>query len=42
MIDHWDAVREAHDTDDLAFGTVESWIAFVSLILLLSDERHIQ
>ena len=29
MIDNWEAVRKAHDTDDLCFGTVESWIAFV-------------
>ena len=29
MIDHWDAVRKAHDEDDLLFGTVESWIVYV-------------
>ncbi|THH28121.1 hypothetical protein EUX98_g6072 [Antrodiella citrinella] len=28
MIDNWEAVRKAHDEDDLCFGTVESWIAF--------------
>ena len=28
MIDHWDAVRKAHDEDDLLFGTVESWIVY--------------
>lgn len=31
MIDNWEDVRRAHETDDLAFGTVESWIAYVSL-----------
>jgi glycerol kinase len=31
MIDNWEDVRKAHETDDLAFGTVESWIAYVSL-----------
>jgi len=28
MIDNWEAVRKAHDADDLCFGTVESWIVF--------------
>ncbi|KAI0035310.1 glycerol kinase [Vararia minispora EC-137] len=28
MIDHHDNVRDAHDQDDLLFGTVESWIAY--------------
>lgn len=32
MIDHEPGVREAHDTDDLLFGTVESWIVYVSAI----------
>ena len=31
MIDNWEDVRKAHEADDLAFGTVESWIAYVSL-----------
>jgi glycerol kinase len=35
MIDNWEDVRRAHDADDLAFGTVESWIAYVSLELSL-------
>ena len=30
MIEHHDNVRKAHEEDDLAFGTVESWIAYVS------------
>jgi hypothetical protein len=34
MIDNWEGVRQAHEADDLAFGTVESWIAYVSLKLL--------
>ncbi|KAI0272316.1 glycerol kinase [Gloeopeniophorella convolvens] len=28
MIDNWEDVRTAHEADDLAFGTVESWIAY--------------
>ncbi|KAI0316013.1 glycerol kinase [Amylostereum chailletii] len=28
MIEHHENVRLAHDQDDLAFGTVESWIAY--------------
>lgn len=31
MIDHWEDVRKAHEEDDLAFGTIESWIAYVSV-----------
>jgi len=33
MIDHHDSVRDAHDQDDLLFGTVESWIAYVRIVL---------
>lgn len=29
MIDHYPDVAKAHDTDDLLFGTVESWVAYV-------------
>ncbi|KAI0279962.1 glycerol kinase [Russula aff. rugulosa BPL654] len=28
MIDNWEDIRRAHEADDLAFGTVESWIAY--------------
>ncbi|KAF9531703.1 hypothetical protein CPB83DRAFT_848581 [Crepidotus variabilis] len=28
MIDHYPEVSEAHDADDLLFGTVESWLAY--------------
>ena len=31
MIDNWEDVHKAHEADDLAFGTIESWIAYVSL-----------
>jgi hypothetical protein len=34
MIDNWEDVHKAHETDDLAFGTIESWIAYVSLLQL--------
>lgn len=37
MIDHHDEVRQAHDEDDLLFGTVESWIAYVRSVPLSSD-----
>ena len=30
MVDHYPQVSEAHKSDDLLFGTVESWIAYVS------------
>ena len=30
MIDHDEGVRKAHDADELLFGTVESWIVYVS------------
>jgi glycerol kinase len=29
MIDNYPAVAEAHQSDDLLFGTVESWVAYV-------------
>jgi glycerol kinase len=30
MHNHYESVREAEAADDLAFGTVESWIVYVS------------
>jgi hypothetical protein len=30
MIDHYPEVAAAHEADDLLFGTVESWVAYVS------------
>lgn len=30
MLDHHPEVREAHDADELMFGTVESWILYVN------------
>ena len=29
MIDNYPGVAEAHDADDLLFGTIESWVAYV-------------
>jgi glycerol kinase len=29
MIDNYDEVKEAHNSDDLLFGTVESWVVYV-------------
>jgi len=31
MIDNWEDVRRANEADGLAFGTVESWIAYIGL-----------
>ncbi len=31
MIDHHREVEEAYDSDDLAFGTVDSWLVYVGL-----------
>lgn len=33
MIDNYAEVSLAHEADDLLFGTVESWVAYVSLHL---------
>jgi glycerol kinase len=30
MIDNYPDVHKAHEADDLLFGTVESWVAYVS------------
>lgn len=30
MLDHHKAVHEAHESDDLMFGTVDSWLVYVS------------
>ncbi|KAH9026525.1 glycerol kinase [Lactarius pseudohatsudake] len=40
MIDHREDVREAHEEDDLAFGTVESWIAY-NLLGGVNGGQHI-
>ncbi|KAH9967110.1 glycerol kinase [Russula compacta] len=40
MIDNWEDVRKAHEADDLAFGTIESWIAY-NLLGGVSAGRHI-
>lgn len=33
MISHYEHVSKAHDDDDLMFGTVESWIVYVSFVV---------
>lgn len=30
MLDHQKAVRVAHENDDLMFGTVDTWLVYVS------------
>lgn len=30
MIDHHKEVHDAHESDDLCFGTVDSWLVYVS------------
>ena len=34
MLDHHKNVREAHDSDDLMFGTVDSWLVYVGPVSL--------
>ncbi len=36
MIDHRPEIREAYDQDRLAFGTVDSWLVFVSVVTMSS------
>lgn len=33
MIDNYLEVTKAHDSDDLLFGTVESWVAYVWIFI---------
>ena len=40
MLEHHESVRVAHESDDLMFGTVESWIVYVS-VGSASDQRRI-
>lgn len=37
LIDNHEAVRKAHEEDDLLFGTVESWIVYVSFTFLNNE-----
>lgn len=30
MLDHHPEVHDAHESDDLCFGTVDSWLVYVS------------
>lgn len=32
MLDHQKAVRIAHEADDLMFGTVDTWLVYVSFL----------
>ena len=34
MLDHYPEVSKAHEADELLFGTVESWILYVNIIVL--------
>jgi glycerol kinase len=36
MIDNYPDVAKAHNSDDLLFGTVESWVAYVCLVIFIS------
>ena len=33
MIDNYPEVEMAHKSDDLLFGTIESWVAYVRVLL---------
>lgn len=37
MIQHHDNVKQAHEEDDLLFGTVESWIVYVRVLHMDQD-----
>lgn len=37
MIDNYPEVAKAHEEDDMLFGTVESWVAYVSSFFLISS-----
>jgi glycerol kinase len=39
MIDNYDDVKKAHEADDLLFGTVESWVAYVCTFSFESREH---
>jgi glycerol kinase len=39
MIDNHSEVRKAHDKDDLLFGTLESWVVYVGLLLPQNANR---
>jgi hypothetical protein len=43
MIDHYPDVHKAHESDDLLFGTIESWLVYVrakvSVICLSLEQR---
>ena len=34
MIDNYPEVETAHKSDDLLFGTIESWVAYVRVLFL--------
>lgn len=40
MIDNYPEVAKAHEEDDLLFGTVESWVAYVSKRRHTSSTHH--
>lgn len=33
MLDHHQAVHDAHEKDDLMFGTVDTWLIYVSHLI---------
>lgn len=37
MLDHVPEVRQAHEEDDLLFGTVESWIVYVCILFCQAE-----
>lgn len=39
MIDHHKEVHDAHEKDDLMFGTVDTWLVYVSLRASFSKDR---
>lgn len=41
MLDHHEAVKKAHEEDDLLFGTVESWIMYVRICPVLLSSIYL-
>lgn len=35
MIDHHKEVHDAHESDDLMFGTVDTWLVYVSASIII-------
>ena len=41
MIDNYPEVETAHKSDDLLFGTIESWVAYVGVLFFSLIQYHL-